>query len=391
MEQPTGYSDNPELVCKLNKALYGLKQAARQWQIHLTNKLVKLGFIAITADNSIFINRITNVILATHIDDILIFSKNIENIKSLYKDLNKDLEVSDLGEVKYYLGIEIIRNRQDKSIILTQKGFILNLLNKFNKSELKPTKNPLILGVKLEKNLDQASEKEIKDYQQQIGSLIYLTTATRPDLAYPIGLLARFMSNPSPIHFKALNRVWQYLIYSKNFGLEYKFPSKSINLLGYSDSDWGGDYSRKSTTGYTYLIGNNQFKTAISWNSKLQKTIALSSCEAEYMALKEAIKENLYIKSLINQIPVLNSTINSTKTLYTDSKSAIDLAKNPIHHSRTKHIDIQYHFVRENYLNNIINLEYCPTELLLADSLTKAVSEKIYLDFIAGLGLKSIN
>jgi hypothetical protein len=388
MEQPIGYNKDLNLVCKLNKALYGLKQAARQWQIHLSNKLNKLGFIAISADNSIFVNKNRNIILATHIDDILVFSEKLEYINKLYKDLNQELDVSNLGEIKYYLGIEVFRNRSKKSIILTQKRFILNLLNRFNKLDLKPAKNPLVLGIKLEKNLEQATELDIKEYQKQIGSLIYLVTATRPDLAYPVGLLARFMSNPDSTHFKALDRIWQYLIYSKDYGLIYQFPSKSIDLLGYSDSDWGGDYSRKSTTGYLYLLGDLNIKTAISWNSKLQKTIALSSCEAEYMALKEAIKENLYIKSLIKQIPVLNSVINNTKTLYTDSNSAIDLAKNPVHHFRTKHIDIQYHFVRENYLNKVINLEYCPTEIQLADGLTKAISTEKYLDFIKELGLK---
>ena len=289
MEQPIGYNKDTSLVCKLNKALYGLKQAARQWQIHLSNKLDKLGFIAITADNSIFINKNRNIILATHIDDILVFSDKLEYINSLYKDLSQELEVSNLGEIKYYLGIEVLRDRSNRSITLTQRNFILNLLNRFNKLDLKPTKNPLVLGVKLEKNLEQATELDIKEYQKQIGSLIYLVTATRPDLAYPVGLLARFMSNPNSMHFKALNRIWQYLVYSKDYGLKYQFPSKSIDLLGYCDSDWGGDYSRKSTTGYVYLLGNQEIKTAISWNSKLQKTIALSSCEAEYMADRKSV------------------------------------------------------------------------------------------------------
>ena len=164
MEQPIGYNKDLNLVCKLNKALYGLKQAARQWQIHLSNKLDKLGFIAISADNSIFVNKNRNIILATHIDDILVFSEKLEYINKLYKDLNQELDVSNLGEIKYYLGIEVFRNRSKKSIILTQKGFILNLLNRFNKLDLKPAKNPLVLGIKLEKNLEQATELDIKEY-----------------------------------------------------------------------------------------------------------------------------------------------------------------------------------------------------------------------------------
>ena len=152
----------------------------------------------------------------------------------------------------------------------------------------------------------------------------------------------------------------------------------------------GGDISRKSTTGFIYLLGSDKNKTAISWNSKLQKTVALSSCEAEYMALKEAIKEHLYIKSLLNQMPLISSTISSREVLYTDSQSAIELAKNPVYHSRTKHIDVQYHFVRENVLNNKIDLTFCPTEVQLADSFTKAVNNEKWSIFIKGLGLYTI-
>jgi hypothetical protein len=207
MEQPIDYNKDLNLVCKLNKALYGLKQAARQWQIHLFNKLDKLGFIAISADNSIFVNKNRNIILATYIDDILVFSEKLEYINKLYKDLNQELDVSNLGEIKYYLGIEVFRNRSKKSIILTQKGFILNLLNRFNKLDLKSAKNPLILSIKLEKNLEQATELDIKEYQKQINSLIYLVIATRPDLAYSVRLLIRFMSNSDSTHFKVLDRI----------------------------------------------------------------------------------------------------------------------------------------------------------------------------------------
>jgi hypothetical protein len=131
---------------------------------------------------------------------------------------------------------------------------------------------------------------------------MYLMTATRPDLAYPVGLLARFMSNPSLIHQKALHRIWEYVTYSIDFKLTYKSNPNSDTLSGYCDSDWGGDLNiRKSTTGYIFLFRNSP----ISWNSRLQKTVALSSYEAEYMALKEAIKEQIYLKSLFGQIPIL--------------------------------------------------------------------------------------
>jgi len=164
------------------------------------------------------------------------------------------------------------------------------------------------------------------------------------------------MSNPSMDHFKALDRIWQYLIGTKNHGLYYRvIYNLKPNLLGYSDSDWGGDYNtRRSTTGYVFTYRS----VAISWNSRLQKTIALLSCEAEYMALKETIKEHLWLKLLFKQIRQLLEDKEYNNTLYIDSQSAIELSKNLEHHSRTKHIDIQYHFVRENTLNGNINLKY---------------------------------
>ena len=347
IEQPEGFIEDKNRVYLLNKALYGLKQAARQWELHLKNLLLKLGFSTILADSSIYIRQ--DIIITTHIDDILLFSNSKDSINTLYSELSKTLEISNLGPIKYYLGVEISRDRQDNKLVLSQQAFIGNLLNKFNKLSLKPVKTPTIAGIKLEKNLEQASSKDIKQYQREIGSLIYLTILTRPDLVYAVNLCARFMQNPNQDHFKYLDRIWQYLNYTKAYSLVYQSKpnqNNSLKLEGYCDSDWGGDYTRKSTTGYLFLLDKN----IVSWNSRLQKTIALSSCEAEYMALKEAVKENLYINSLIKQIPLLNKHINKdTKAIYTDSQSAITLAKNPTFHQKTKHIDIQYHFVRDNY------------------------------------------
>ena len=392
VEQPVGFikEENKDLVCLLNKALYGLKQSARQWQQYLTNILVKYGFKSLISDTAVFINKDKPIILAIHVDDILVFAKNTSYIDELYNQLvDAKLEVSNLGEARDFLGIEIIRNRQNKALTITQRGFINKILNKYNKTSLKPTSNPLKLGVKLEKYLEKASLEDINKYQQEIGSLIYITTFTRPDLAFPINYLARFMSNPSIDHFKALNIIWAYLLNTKDYGLEYKFQSTPLNLIGYSDADWGGDpISRKSTSGLVYLIGNEENYIAINWLSKLQKTVALSSCEAEYMALKEAIKENLFINNLINELPsYIGNLFNNKKDIYTDSQSAIELAKNPIYHAKTKHVDIRYHFIREKVENGDIILKYHPTYSLLADGLTKPISNPKWLEFIQGLGL----
>jgi len=242
------------------------------------------------------------------------------------------------------------------------------------------------IGTRIGPNIDQATPEDINSYQQQIGSLMYLTTKTRPDLAFSIGLLARYMANPGPEHWKTLERLWAYVYTTKNIGLYYQSTSELPTLIGYTDADWGGDLAtRRSTTAYIYLFMGGP----LSWTSKLQRTVALSSCEAEYMAIKEAIKENLFIRSILNEIaPILE--VGTYKDLYTDSNSAIELAKHASKHNRTKHIDIQYHFIREKVKSNDINLLYIPTTKQLANSLTKPVDQRELSVFKDQIGLQQL-
>lgn len=290
MRQPKGYENkNTKLVCFLNKALYGLKQSAREFYLFLAELLSQFGFITIIADQSVFYNPDTKIIITAHIDDLLVFSDSMNEINILKAKINKKVEISDLGDARFFLGMELSRNRKNKSLFLSQAKYIQELLNKFKMFDEKSIYSPTIQGVRLEKNPDQASEHVIKLYQQQIGSLMYLMTATRPDLAFSVSNCARYMSNPSEEHYKALNRIWQYVRTTQNKDLLYHISDEeALSLIGYVDSDWGGDYTtRKSITDYLFTFGN----TPISWSSKLQKSVAISSCEAEYMALKEAAKE----------------------------------------------------------------------------------------------------
>ena len=187
---------------------------------------------------------------------MLIFGPDIQAITTLREALGKKVEISDLGDISYYLGIKVTRNRVSKSLYISQQKFIEEILQRFGKTALKPTKTPAEQGIRLTKYDKNATEADIKLFQQQIGSLMYLMTSTRPDLSFAVGQCARFMSNPAPEHFKALNRIWQYLTYSKNFTL--KFCPQKLTLQGFVDADWGGDYTtRKSTTGYLFLFGNS--------------------------------------------------------------------------------------------------------------------------------------
>ena len=384
VQQPTGFEDTnrPDHVCLLNKALYGLKQSAREWEHFLRQELAKLGLKPLKIDQSIYIKE--GLILVTHVDDFLVFSSSRQQIREVYNNLNKVIILNDLGPAKTFLGIEITRDRPNRSIYLKQEAYTAKILIKYNKDKIKGERlqpiSPCAIGAKIKPNPETTPLDLVTKYQQEVGSLMYLMTKTRPDLAYPIGLIARYMANPGPEHFKALERLWKYLAQTPKLGLFYH--SDPLAVDGYTDSDWGGDIgTRRSTTGFIFLFR----KSPVSWSSKLQKTVALSSCEAEYMALKEAIKEQLYIRAILAEIPYFKGI--GSKTLYTDSASAIELANNPVFHHRTKHIDIQYHFVREAYQEGLSQLTYIPTEGQLADAMTKPVDQAKWLRFIEAIGL----
>ena len=387
IQQPTGFEDPkyPNWVCQLNKALYGLKQSAREWELHLKNLLEEAGLFPLKTDQSIYLNTAEYLILIAYIDDFIIISPKLSSIQSLYDQLAQRVELKDLGDIDEFLGIKITRNRQNKAISLNQGYYIEKILAKFGyKDKRVPIIGcPIPIGAKIEPLEGIADPKDVKAYQQAIGALMYLNTKTRPDLAFPIGYLARYMANPGPTHFRLLDKVWKYLEQRPNLGLYYQ--SDSTTIEGYVDSDWGGDIgTRRSTTGYIFLF----LGSPISWSSKLQKTVALSSCEAEYMALREAIKEQQYIKALLSEItPILGGQIAiECQDIYTDSNSAIELAKNPIYHARTKHVDIQYHYVRECIQNEATKLKWTSTNTQLADGLTKAISR--WTQFIEGIGLR---
>ena len=387
IQQPTGFETTGKetLVCHLRKALYGLKQAAREWQQFLRELLSKYNLTPLKSDQGVFISSTETLLVITYVDDLLVISDNTTKIKELYHKLNSTITLKNLGPVKTFLGIDISRNRQLRAITLSQGNYTSKILSNFGYT-ISDTVKPLVpLGKEIAPIQETPDDNLVKEYQRQIGSIMYLMTKTRPDLAYPIGLCARFMAKPGPEHFKALLKIWKYLSNTWNLSLTYQSDSQEV--ITYCDADWGGDITtRRSTTGYVTLYRGS----TISWNSKLQHTVALSSCEAEFMALKEAIKEQLFIQSLLNELqPAIQEKITNN-LIYTDSLSAIELAKNPLHHSRTKHIDIQYNFIREKYQQGISKLTYIPTQKQIADGLTKSIDQQKWLRLVNNLGLQQL-
>ena len=211
--------------------------------------------------------------------------------------------------------------------------------------------------------------------------MTYLSTTTRPDISAAVSVLSQYMSEPSSDHWIGVKRVLRYLRGTMNFGLKFSVDDKNPQLVGYSDSDWAGDQdTRKSTTGYVFQINN----CTVSWSSRKQSTVAKSSTEAEYVALSTATQEAIWLRRLMVD---LGKDMDIPTTIYEDNQGAIELAKNPKYHNRTKHIDVCFHFVRERIASNEIHVEYCPTEFMTADIMTKGLTRVVFEKFRDMLGV----
>ena len=217
----------------------------------------------------------------------------------------------------------------------------------------------------------EARKENSPIYREMVGTLIYAMTCTRPDLSWVVSKLSQHLANPSDTDFVMLKHVFRYILGTLDYRLTYKKSSNGLLLNGFCDADWGTSLDRKSMSGYCFFL--NKDGSAISWKTKKQATVALSSCESEYMALCLATQEAVYLSSLVNDMSLSQKT--EPVVINVDNQGAIALAKNPVHHNRSKHIDIKYHFIRENVANNKIELQYVPSADNIADVMTKPVAK----------------
>ncbi|KAL2231405.1 UNVERIFIED_CONTAM: Retrovirus-related Pol polyprotein from transposon TNT 1-94 [Sesamum indicum] len=375
MYQPFGFSDTskPDHVCLLKKSLYGLKQSPRQWNKKFDEFMLSLSFSRSNYDHCLYFKYVdtTPIFLVLYVDDMLIASPSLHLIHCLQNDLCKTFEMKDLGNAKQILGMSIIRDRKTSSILLNQKTYLLSILKKFSMENSKPTTVPLAAHFQLSKSQCPQSENDMQKmskipYSNVIGSIMFLMVCTRPDVAYAISCLSRYMSNPGPPHWEALKWLLRYLRGSENVGIKFSKHSAHAHLIGYVDSNYANDRdSRKSTTSYMFTF----FNSCISWKSQLQHIVALSTTEAEYIATTEAFKEALWLSGLLNEIGFLKKK----PVIFSDSQSAIQLCKNPVFHDRTKHIDVRYHFIRDIVGKNKIQLEKISSDENPADMGTKCL------------------
>ena len=370
MVQPPGYEQGGvNIVCHLQKSLYGLKQAPRAWHTRLTAELNKMGFESSNADPSLFYRRVDGVLifLLVYVDDILIASSKISLVNEAKAGLKKEFDVRDLGAASYFLGMVIERDRQAGTVKLSQHKLSKELIERFGMVDAKPKSTPLSVSTRL----DVANENDEVlsgdyPYAELVGGLLYLSVCTRPDISQAVGALARFMSKPTQQHWTAAKGVLRYLAGTIDFGII--FGAGEPGLSAYCDADYAGDISsRRSTTGYVFILNGG----AISWNSRLQPTVAVSTVEAEYMAAAAAVKEALWLRVLFTSLGMHFEIV----TINCDNQGAIKLLKHPIASQRSKHIDIIYHFAREHVMRKNVSFEYCATEDMVADIFTKAVAE----------------
>ena len=392
MRQPPGYTSEQtkDKVWKLKKGLYGLKQAPRMWWIKLDSYLQSIGFTRGTADHSIYVQRSDQelVILTVYVDDLLIISNKMSAVERTKRELKRKFEMSDMGEAHYILGIRITRDRAMRKVYLSQEKYVKNILKKFGMEDCKPISTPLEVNQGLSKSMSPQTARDREymatiPYRQAVGSLMHAMIGTRLDICYAVGAVSQFMSDPGKEHWTAVKRILRYLQGTQDYQLELSGSDNSTTVVlhGYCDADWGSNPdNRRSVSGYAFSLGRG----TINWSSKRQPTTALSSTEAEYMASTHATKEAIWLRSLLKDFGFeqVGATI-----INTDSQGSLALAKNPTHHSRTKHIDIQHHFVREQIELQTIELQYCPTEEMTADVLTKPLARIKHSKCTYALGL----
>ena len=376
MEQPHGYCENKDLVCKLKRSLYGLKQSPRCWNVVLDKHLKSIGFNQHKEDPCLYTaTGGETVIVAVYVDDLLIAAENENCLDKVKKKIAQGFNMKDLGELQSFLGIQVKQN--EDGVFINQPGYTVKVLEKFGMKECNPVATPVNVSQKLKKDDgDEIVSQSL--YQSAVGSLLYLSGWTRPDIAFAVHNVAKFASHPTKQHWIAVKHIFRYIRGTMDHGILYKRGDRA--LVGYSDASWASDANdRKSVSGYIFTLAG----APISWRSKKQTTVALSTAEAEYIALSAAAQEAVWLQNLMLG---LGLKISPT-VINEDNQSAIAIAKNPQFHGRTKHVDIKYHFVRELVNKGTILVKYCATGDMLADLLTKGLAAPQHKKLITNLNM----
>ena len=387
---PTGYqkysADGTPLYYRLKRSLYGLKQSPRNWNSVINTWLCDFGLTRSTADPCLYVgissdNALLYVVL--YVDDLILASNSTAYLSRFKKAFGERFKVKDLGDLEFFVGIRIGRDRPSRSLFLDQSSYLERVLVRFgmetSKSVLTPTAD-FALSCDMAPSTDaQVADMADVPYRSAVGSLLYAAVCTRPDIAFATRCVSQYMQNPGLDHWGAVKRILRYLQGTLHLKLTYSFGASSQGigaLHGFCDADFGGDIdSRRSTTGYAMLFG----PALVAWSSRLQPTVAQSSTEAEYMALSECVNEVTWLRNLYTD---LHHPQQGPTVIFEDNQGAIKIASNHLLSRRSKHIDIKHHLIREHIAAGAVKVSYVRTASQKADCLTKGVPTAVLTAFI---------
>jgi len=358
-------------VCRLKRSLYGLKQAPREWFHTFRDVVISVNFQQSQYDPSLFISKTSNgiAIALVYVDDILITGSDSKSISNLLDTLTSSFQMKDLGEAQYFLGLEVHRTKT--GLFVNQHKYLNEIIEKANLQFSNPAITPMEVNLKLYKDEgDLVSDSAM--YRSLVGSLIYLTIS-RPDISFAVNVV---MHTPRHLHLAAVHRIIRYLKGTAKRGIF--FPSQNdLKLSAFADADWAGcPNTRRSTTGWCVYLGD----ALVSWKCKKQDRVSRSSTEAEYRAMSAACAEIIWLRGLLTDLEITQFT---STPLHADNLSAIQISVDPVFHERTKHIEVDCHFIRNAVDRELITLPHVPSNLQTADIFTKALPSNRH-DFLVG-------
>jgi len=370
LEPPPGFKKGFEngKICKLKRSLYGLPQSGRNWYLKLKEELLKNEFKTITSDSCVFVkyDQTCFFVLSSYVDDFTTLDDNNQNCDRIINSLRKEFEIKETTESKKFLGIKVENN--EHGIYLSQTEYIEKLLSKYGMSECKSAMTPIITGEDRTSNED--NEKcNVDSYQELIGELLYLANRTRPDITFVTSYISQYNHSPEKRHYMLGKRVLRYLNGTKNKCLYY---DRACGMLrAYSDASWGNAENGKSFSGGAVFIGNS----LISWKGKKQRTVGNSTCEVELFAVSEIVKDIMWLQNMLIELRC-TEYISEPLNIYCDNQATIQWLKNAKSSTKIRHVNLKFHFVRDEVEKGRINVSYINTSNMIADCLTKSVSKE---------------
>lgn len=382
MRQPEGFV-REGFVCKLNKSLYGLKQASRKWNECFHSHVTQLGFKRSEYDYCLYIKSDGNVIiyLLLYVDDLMIVTDNEEKLNEVKLSLSSRFEMKDMKSVKYFLGLTIERDMKNGTMSISQKDYLVKVLQRFGMENCNGISTPMECSLKMLKPDVPESSSSPKPYRELIGCLMYVMMTSRPDLSAAVNYLSQFQSCATDEHWQHLKRVLRYIKQTIDIKMIFNRNNDMDAIIGYADADWANDVNdRRSVSGNVFKV----FGSTVSWMTRKQPTVSLSSTEAEFISLSVAACEATWIGNVLKELSV---PIDGPITMYEDNQACIHIADDPREHRRMKHIDVKYNHIRELISNKVIKIEYKSTKEQLADIMTKGLPTNQFVILRDMLGL----